>query len=193
MHPGIIFGAIAFILCAGIAAAFALFMNILVALATAAGAFILSTGLYLYFSKSSEKWLSLGATGLGGIILGAGIGAIIGNLIPGFGPIFCAAVGGLIGVLPIACLLLHEIIKNNHSGKFSAHFSYDDNPAPTSFIWEPDNSLVSENSISISISITDPHSNANHGIHFFPQPDKYASGKICSKDYKDSAINTLGF
>ena len=191
MHPGIIFGAVAFILCAGIAAALALFMNIFIALSAGLGACILSTGLYLYFTKSSEKWLSLGSIGLGGVILGASIGAIIGSMVPGPGTTLCAALGGLIGFLPFACLLLYEIIKSNRSVKFSANFSYDQDSTPTSFIWQPGNSLISDNTFSISISELD--SNPNRGIHFFPRLDIQAANKIPGNDYIDSEIDSLRF
>jgi MFS family permease len=191
MHPGIIFGAVSFILCAGIAAALALFMNILVAIGAGLGACMLSTGLYLYFTKSSEKGLSLGATGLGGIVLGASMGAIICTLLSGPGVTLCAALGGLIGFLPFASLLLYEIIKSNRSGKFSASFTYDQDPTPTSFIWQPANSLVSDNTFSISISELD--SNPSHGIHFFPRLDIQAANKIPSKDCINIESDSLSF
>lgn len=187
MHPGLIFGVIIFILCAGIAAVLSIFMNILIGLSAAAGALILAAGFYLYCGKSNDEWLSLIMITVGGVILGASTGAIVGSLVPGPGTVLCAALGGLVGLIFPLTVFLYEILKPGHSFKFSAR--YDGYSNPSNFNWGPDNSLSANNSISNSLAMT----TSKPGIHFFQQLETPATNTICPNDYNDVENNLLKF
>jgi MFS family permease len=99
----------------GVAAAIvlSLFFSILIGVGTGLSLIACGAGIYWYLNADSfnNKGFSLGLTGLGGLFLGASIGALVGSIVPGLGTALGAICGSLIGLAaPVIGLLLFDVI-----------------------------------------------------------------------------------